>query len=55
MYGAGTSLASTGLASSAGASALAATGVTGFWIMITALAIIMLGILVTRLVPKSEF
>jgi|APIni6443716594_1056825.scaffolds.fasta_scaffold1976444_1 hypothetical protein len=55
MYGASSSVASTGLASSAGAGALAATGVSGFWIMITAMAIIMLGVLVMRLRPKDEF
>ncbi len=55
MYGASSSSAGAGLASSAGAGALAATGVTGFWIMISAMAVIMLGVLVMRLRPKDEF
>lgn len=55
MYAASSSAATAGLASSAGAGALAATGVTGFWLVITAMAIIMLGVLVMRLRPKDEF
>jgi hypothetical protein len=55
MYGAGTSATGAGLATSAGAGTLAATGVNAFWIMITAVAVIMLGLLVLRLRPKDEF
>jgi hypothetical protein len=51
MYGVSTT-ASTG---AAGVGALASTGVTGFWLLVTALAGIMLIMMGIRLLPKKEF
>ncbi len=52
MYGAG---ATGGGAASLGAGTLAMTGFSSFWIVVTAIALITFGILLTRLVPRREF
>lgn len=51
MYGANGSLAATGVS----ATALAATGLDVFWIIVSSVAFIMAGVVLTRLRPKEEF
>lgn len=51
MYGANGSLATAG----ASATTLAATGLDAFWIVVSSVAFIMAGVVLTRLRPKEEF
>ncbi|MEO9248366.1 hypothetical protein ABDK96_11800 [Citricoccus nitrophenolicus] len=51
MYGATENVAASGVA----ATALAATGLDVFWIIVSGVAFIMAGIVLTRLRPKEEF
>ncbi|WP_197060627.1 hypothetical protein [Arthrobacter sp. L77] len=51
MYGANGSLAATG----ASATTLAATGLDAFWIIVSSVAVVMAGVVLTRLRPKEEF
>lgn len=44
-----------GSAGAAGATTLAATGANTIWMVLTGVAAIMLGMMLTRLVPKKEF
>ena len=55
MYGTTVSPASAGLAGSAGATALASTGFQLFWLIITAVALTLVGVVLMRLRPKSEY
>ncbi|WP_167399004.1 hypothetical protein [Arthrobacter pityocampae] len=51
MYGANGSAAAAG----ASAATLAATGLDAFWIIVSSVAFIMAGVVLTRLRPKEEF
>ncbi|WP_168199764.1 hypothetical protein [Citricoccus sp. SGAir0253] len=51
MYGTSGIAATTG----ASATALAATGLDVFWIVVSSVAFIMAGVVLTRLRPKEEF
>jgi hypothetical protein len=51
MYGANGSAAATGVA----ATTLAASGLDAFWIVVSSVAFIMAGVVLTRLRPKEEF
>lgn len=44
-----------GSAGAAGAATLAATGTNTVWMVVTGMAAIMLGTMLTRLIPKKEF
>jgi hypothetical protein len=55
MYGTTISPSSATLAGSAGAGALASTGIELFWLVFTALALLMIGIILMRLRPKGEY
>lgn len=51
MYGINGSAATLG----ASATTLAATGLDAFWIVVSGVAFVMAGVVVTRLRPKEEF
>lgn len=51
MYGANGSAAAAG----ASAATLAATGLDAFWIIVSGVAFVMAGVVLTRLRPKEEF
>ncbi|MCU0284495.1 MAG: hypothetical protein MUD13_11475 [Candidatus Nanopelagicales bacterium] len=55
MYGTSITPSSASLAGSAGAGALAATGVELFWLVITAIAVFLVGVVLMRLRPKAEY
>lgn len=51
MYGNGTGAAAAG----GGVTTLASTGLDAFWVVVTAVALIMAGVVLTRLRPKEEY
>ncbi|MCU0300927.1 MAG: hypothetical protein MUF35_04890 [Candidatus Nanopelagicales bacterium] len=55
MYGTTISPSSASLAGSAGATTLAATGVQVFWLIVFATAVVLIGMVLMRLRPKSEY
>jgi LPXTG-motif cell wall-anchored protein len=53
VYGVSTTSATS--AGAAGATTLAQTGASTFWFAVTGIALLMLGLMIKRLVPKDEF